>query len=88
MSVTSASHNTVQAIPALHNGFCLGEVTVLPAQGFIVLRGEHRHVSAKALEVLLQLAQQPETVVSAQALLTAVWGDDNTVKVNLTLAIT
>jgi tetratricopeptide (TPR) repeat protein/TolB-like protein len=60
---------------------------VLPAQGFIVLRGEHRHVSAKALEVLLQLAQQPETVVSAQALLTAVWGDANAAKVNLTHAI-
>ena len=83
----SAVDNTAPSLQTLHNGFCLGEVTVLPAQGFIVLRGEHRHVSAKALEVLLQLAQQPDTTISTQDLLIAVWGDANAAKVNLTHAI-
>ena len=83
----SADVNSASSRLALHNGFCLGEVTILPSQGFIVLRGEHRHVSAKALEVLLQLAQQPDTTISTHDLLVAVWGDANASKVNLTHAI-
>ncbi|MBZ9611460.1 winged helix-turn-helix domain-containing protein [Rheinheimera maricola] len=71
----------------LHGGFCLAEVSVLPQQGFIVVRGEHRHVSSKALELLLQLALHAETIVSQQQLLSAVWGDVGAAKVNLTHAI-
>lgn len=82
-----AADNTVLSLAALHVGFCLGEVTILPAQGFVVVHGEHRHVSAKALELLLQLAVQAQNIVSQQHLLTAVWGDANAAKVNLTHAI-
>lgn len=83
----SAVENTALSIEALHGGFCLGEVTVLPAQGFVVVRAEHRHVSAKALELLLQLALHAQTIVSQQQLLSAVWGDADAAKVNLSHAI-
>ena len=83
----SVAEDTVLSIEALHNGFCLGEVTVLPAQGFVVVRGEHHHVSAKALELLLQLAHQAQSIVSQQQLLSAVWGDVAAAKVNLSHAI-
>lgn len=83
----SAVETTGLSVDALHQGFCLGEVKVLPGQGFIVVQGQHRHVSAKALEVLLQLAQRANIIVTPAELLLAVWGDANTAKVNLTHAV-
>lgn len=75
--------STVLSVDALQQGFCLGDVTILPAQGFIVVNSEHRHVSAKSLEVLLQLALHAQTIVSQQQLLSAVWGDADSGKVYL-----
>ncbi|MEO3877212.1 tetratricopeptide repeat protein [Rheinheimera fenheensis] len=75
------------SIDALHQGFCLGDVKVLPSHGFIVVSGEHRHVSAKAIELLLQLALHAKTIVTQQQLLTAVWGDADAAKANLSHAI-
>ncbi|MEW5682267.1 MAG: tetratricopeptide repeat protein [Pseudomonadota bacterium] len=83
----SAVDTTALSVDALHQGFCLGDVKVLPAQGFVVVAGEHRHVSAKALELLLQLALQAQTIVSQQQLLSAVWGDADAAKVNLSHAV-
>jgi tetratricopeptide (TPR) repeat protein/DNA-binding winged helix-turn-helix (wHTH) protein len=74
-------------IAQLHAGFMLGEATVLPDQGFVVVKAEYRHVSPKALELLLQLALQAGNMISTQDLLQAVWGDETTPKVNLTHAI-
>ena len=86
--VTPATpETTALSVDALHQGFCLGDAVILPSQGFIVVNGEHRHVSAKALEVLLQLALNAETIVSQQQLLIAVWGDADSAKVNLSHSI-
>jgi len=84
---SSTADKTVLSIAALHSGFCLGEVRVLPDKGFVVVQGEHRYVSPKAMELLLQLALHAETIVSQQQLLNAVWGDADAAKVNLTHGI-
>ena len=83
----SAVETTVLSIDALHQGFCLGDVKVLPDHGFVVVAGEHRHLSAKAMELLLQLALHAQTVLSTPQLLTAVWGDADAAKANLSHAI-
>lgn len=80
-------NNATLSAQTLHGGFSLGTVTVLPHDGFVVVRGEHRHVSPKALEVLIQLALHAEKTVSQQHLLQTVWGDKDAAKANLSHAI-
>jgi DNA-binding winged helix-turn-helix (wHTH) protein/tetratricopeptide (TPR) repeat protein len=82
-----AGDSAVLTPQALHAGFCLGDITILPSEGFIVVRGEHHHVTPKALEVLLQLAQHAEETVSQQQILEAVWGDEHAAKGNVVHAI-
>ena len=60
---------------------------MLPHDGFVVVRGEHRHVTPKALEVLIQLALHAENAVSQPRLLQAVWGDKKASKANLSHAV-
>nr|WP_255654535.1 tetratricopeptide repeat protein [Alishewanella maricola] len=71
----------------LQAGFCLSDITVLPEKGFVVVNGEYRHLSAKAFEVLLQLALHAEEIVPQQQILLAVWADADAPKANLTHAI-
>jgi len=59
---------------ALHAGFYIGDIQVLPDTGYVVVGEEHRHVSAKAMELLLVLAANAQQVVSQSVLLEAVTG--------------
>lgn len=65
---------------ALHAGFFIGDVQVLPDTGQLVVKGEHRHVSANAMELLLVLAAHVQQVVSQPVLLHAVTGSAETSK--------
>ncbi len=85
--ITVIPQDTKLTAQMLQAGFLLGEVMVLPEKGFVVVQGEYRHVSAKALEVLLQLALHAEEVVSQEHLLEAVWGDAAAAKGNIVHAI-
>lgn len=85
--IPSTTNDAKLTLQQLHAGFYLGHVTVLPKDGFIQVRGEHRHVSAKSLEVLIQLALHANSTVAPDALLEAVWGDTHAAKANLTHAI-
>ena len=86
--IHEAPHNNgIVTAQALHAGFSIGPVTVLPHDGFVVVRGEHRHVTPKALEVLIQLALHAENAVSQPRLLQAVWGDKKASKANLSHAV-
>ncbi|MDX1391595.1 MAG: tetratricopeptide repeat protein [Rheinheimera sp.] len=80
-------NNGIVTAQSLHAGFSIGPVTVLPHDGFVVVRGEHRHVTPKALEVLIQLALHAENAVSQPRLLQAVWGDKKASKANLSHAV-
>lgn len=64
----------------LHAGFFIGDVQVLPDTGQLVVKGEHRHVSANAMELLLVLAAHAQQVVSQSVLLMAVTGSAETSK--------
>ncbi|MDX1272095.1 winged helix-turn-helix domain-containing protein, partial [Bizionia paragorgiae] len=83
----SPPNNGIVTAQSLHAGFSIGPVTVLPHDGFVVVRGEHRHVTPKALEVLIQLALHAENAVSQPRLLQAVWGDKKASKANLSHAV-
>lgn len=71
------SVSDLQQKNALHAGFYIGEVHVLPDTGYLVVAEEHRHLSAKAMELLLVLAAQAQQVVSVPVLLEAVTGSSN-----------
>jgi tetratricopeptide (TPR) repeat protein len=58
----------------LFKGFRLGDLQVEPLKGQVTGHYGSRHMSPKAVEVLLRLASQPGEVVSRDALLDDVWG--------------
>ncbi|MEX2126383.1 MAG: tetratricopeptide repeat protein [Woeseia sp.] len=58
----------------LFHGFRLGDLLVEPLKGQVTSRHGSRHMSPKAVEVLLRLAQNPGAVLSRDALLDDVWG--------------
>ncbi|WP_213998486.1 winged helix-turn-helix domain-containing protein [Arsukibacterium sp.] len=74
----SAGHEPVvsdlQQKNALHAGFYLGDIQVLPDDGCIVVAGERRHISANAMELLLVLAAHAQQLVSQAVLLEAITG--------------
>ena len=59
----------------LLQGFFLGDLLVEPLKGQVTDRRESRHLTPKAIEVLLCLAESPGELVTRESLLTAVWGD-------------
>ena len=60
----------------LLQGFHLGDVFVEPLKGSVTGREFSEHLAPKAMEVLLQLAIAPSSLVTQEALLTKVWGED------------
>jgi TolB-like protein/Tfp pilus assembly protein PilF/DNA-binding winged helix-turn-helix (wHTH) protein len=58
----------------LFQGFGLGDLKVEPFKGQVTGSYGSRHMSPKAVEVLLRLARQPGEVVSRNVLLDEVWG--------------
>lgn len=76
LSGTCSDHTVadMQHKNALHAGFFIGEIQVIPDNGQLVVAGEHRHLSAKAMELLLILAAHAQQVVSQPVLLQAVTG--------------
>lgn len=71
----------------LLRGFHLGDYFVEPLAGSVAGRGPASHLPSKAVEVLLCLAGQPRTVVSREALLTAVWGEGGGTQEGLSRAV-
>lgn len=66
-------------VSALRDGFRLARWRIDPLRGQIRSpRGARRHVSPKAMNVLVCLASKPGEVVSRQALLDEVWGAQST----------
>jgi tetratricopeptide (TPR) repeat protein/DNA-binding winged helix-turn-helix (wHTH) protein len=66
--------NTPQA------GFYLADIQVLPNDGHLLVAGEYRHISAKAMQLLLVLAANAQQVVARPALLQAVTGSQHGTK--------
>jgi tetratricopeptide (TPR) repeat protein len=58
----------------LFQGFRLGDLLVEPLKGQVKGRHGSRHLSPKAVEVLLRLARNPGGILSRDALLDEVWG--------------
>jgi tetratricopeptide (TPR) repeat protein/TolB-like protein/DNA-binding winged helix-turn-helix (wHTH) protein len=58
----------------LLQGFYLGDLLVEPLKGQVTDRHESRHLTPKAIEVLLCLAESPGELVTREALLNTVWG--------------
>jgi tetratricopeptide (TPR) repeat protein/TolB-like protein/DNA-binding winged helix-turn-helix (wHTH) protein len=58
----------------LFQGFRLGDLQVEPFKGQVTGSYGSRHMSPKAVEVLLRLAKQPGEVISRNVLLDEVWG--------------
>ena len=58
----------------LFKGFRLGDLRVEPLKGQVTGRNGSRHMSPKAVEVLLRLALSPGNVVGRDTLLDDVWG--------------
>ena len=58
----------------LLQGFFLGELLIEPLQGRVSGKDGHTHITSKAIEVLLCLAQTPGQLVTRETLLTKVWG--------------
>lgn len=71
----------------LGRGFMLGNIIVYPAKDVLVKDNIHHHLSRRAMEVLFALCSNAGSVVSRQALLDCVWGDDNTQDAKLSHAI-
>jgi TolB-like protein/Flp pilus assembly protein TadD/DNA-binding winged helix-turn-helix (wHTH) protein len=61
----------------LQQGFRLGEFVIHPLRGTASGPDGVHHVPPMAMEVLLCLAKAPGTVVTRQALLSEVWGDQS-----------
>jgi len=61
----------------LLQGFYLGDVFVEPLKGSVTGREFSEHLAPKAMEVLLQLAMTPSSLVMRETLLTKVWGEGN-----------
>jgi len=59
----------------LLQGFYLGELLIEPLQGRVTGRGFAEHLTPKAAEVLLQLANSPGSLVTREYLLEKVWGE-------------
>lgn len=59
----------------LLQGFYLGDVFVEPLKGSVTGRDFSEHLAPKPMEVLLQLAMSPSSLVTQQALLAKVWGE-------------
>ena len=58
----------------LLQGFYLGDVFVEPLTGRVTGPGFSEHLAPKAMEVLLQLARSPSSLVTRDRLLEKVWG--------------
>ena len=58
----------------LFHGFRLGNLRVEPLKGQVTGRNGSRHMSPKAVEVLLRLARSPGSIVGRDTLLDDVWG--------------
>jgi tetratricopeptide (TPR) repeat protein/DNA-binding winged helix-turn-helix (wHTH) protein len=61
----------------LLQGFYLGDVFVEPLKGSVTGRGFSEHLAPRAMEVLLQLAMTPSSLVTRERLLQKVWGEGN-----------
>ena len=61
----------------LLQGFYLGDVFVEPLKGGVTGRDFSEHLAPKAMEVLLQLATAPSSLVTRETLLEKVWGEGN-----------
>ncbi len=61
----------------LLQGFYLGEVFIEPLNGQVTGPGIAEHLPPKAMEVLLQLAVTPGSLVTREQLLAKVWGEGN-----------
>ena len=61
----------------LLQGFYLGDVFVEPLKGGVTGRDFSEHLAPKAMEVLLQLAKAPSSLVTRETLLEKVWGKGN-----------
>ncbi|KKO50185.1 hypothetical protein VT06_01630 [Arsukibacterium sp. MJ3] len=61
-------------------GFYLADIQVLPDDGNLLVAGEYRHISAKAMQLLLVLAANAQQVVARPALLQAVTGSQHGTK--------
>ena len=61
----------------LLQGFYLGDVFVEPLKGGVTGRDFSEHLAPKAMEVLLQLATAPSSLVTRETLLEKVWGKGN-----------
>lgn len=59
---------------SLREGFGLGEWWVDPARNLLSRDGSEVHLRPKVMDLLVVLASQPGTVLSAEALQMAVWG--------------
>lgn len=59
----------------LLQGFYLGDVFVEPLRGSVTGRDFSQHLAPKAMEVLLQLAMAPSSLVTRETLLNKVWGE-------------
>jgi TolB-like protein/DNA-binding winged helix-turn-helix (wHTH) protein/lipoprotein NlpI len=56
------------------NGFNLGEVTVYPLEGRLVLADRKRRLTPRAMDVLVYLAERAPAVVERDSLLQDLWG--------------
>jgi tetratricopeptide (TPR) repeat protein/DNA-binding winged helix-turn-helix (wHTH) protein len=61
--------------PELLQGFYLGDILIEPLKRQVTGRGISAQLTAKAAEVLLQLASAPSSLVTIQFLLEKVWGE-------------
>jgi tetratricopeptide (TPR) repeat protein len=68
------SHGEPPVNKDLFHGFRLGDLKVEPLKGQVSGRNGPRHLSPKAVEVLLRLARSPGEVVARDVLLDEVWG--------------
>ena len=71
----------------LRRGFMLGELIVYPAGDVLLKNKIHHHLSRRAMEVLFALCSNAGSVVSRQALLKCVWGEDKVKDAKLSQAI-
>lgn len=71
----------------LRRGFILGELIVYPGRDVLLKNDIHHHLSRRSMDVLFALCSNAGSVLSRQALLTCVWGEDNTKDAKLSQAI-
>jgi DNA-binding winged helix-turn-helix (wHTH) protein/Flp pilus assembly protein TadD/TolB-like protein len=71
----------------LLKGFMLGDIVIIPNDNVAIFNGKRRHISPKALEILLFMASNQNKLLSTEQLLKIGWGEKVTKRGNLSHVI-